>query len=531
MRKAFFKITGRFFYRPFVLIILDGFGIAPSGPGNAVAIAKMPFWRSILKKYPYTELAAHGEAVGLFHGADGNSEAGHINLGAGRIVEQDLLIVSKMIKDGTFFRNPAFLQAIKHIKKNKSNLHLMGLLTGENSAHAHPKHLDALIELCRRQKIKNIYLHLFTDGRDSPPYDGYNFLHKLIGKIDAKSEHIATIIGRFYGMDRKKEWGRTKKAYDALIFGSGIKDNDALHAIEESYARGRSDEFIKPITILENNAILPRIADNDAVIFFNARSDRARQLTKAFIQMDFNKDNPDSFKRKKILKNFLFVALTDFGPDLPNLLTAYPSPDIKATLPMELADLRQLYIAETDKYGHMTYFFNGGYAHPVGGEDRILVRSPRVMSYDATPNMAAAEITELIIKNIKGEIYDFFGINFANPDMLGHTGNLTAAIKGLEFVDRCLKKISEEVVVKRNGWLVIVADHGNVEEMIDQTTGKVDTEHSIFPVPFILIGPDEVVGKIKLRSKGILADVAPTILYLLKKDKPPEMTGRNLIMT
>jgi len=527
LKRAKFKNNS---YRPMVFVIMDGFGIAPSGPGNAVRLAKMPYWRLLLEKYPNTKLVAHGEAVGLFPGADGNSEAGHINIGAGRVVLQDLTTISKMITDGTFLKNTAFLEAIKHIKEYNSNLHLIGLLTGKNSAHSYPDHLDALIELCREQKVKTVYLHLFTDGRDSPPYEGYKFLDKLLKKLNPKKEKVATIMGRFYGMDRKKEWGRTEKAYNALVLGCRRKCTQPLNGIEEAYGRGQSDEFIQPITVYEDDKPLPRINDNDAVIFFNARSDRARQLTKAFVQPDFNRDNPDVFKRKKVVKNLVFVALTDFGPDLPGILTAYPSPDLKHTLPMELSDIRQLYIAETDKYGHMTYFFNGGYAKPVGGEDRILIKSPDVYSYDQDPEMSAAEITDMVVKNVHEKVYDFIGINFANPDMVGHTGNLTATIKGLEFLDKCLKKIVDEVVAVNNGWVVIVADHGNAEEMIDIKTGKVDTQHSTFPVPFVVIGPDTAVKKIKLRDYGILADVAPTILHLMKRDQPLEMTGSSLII-
>ncbi len=518
-------------YQPFLLIILDGFGIAPSGPGNAVRLAKMPFLRQIFKTYPYTQLKAHGEYVGLFKGMDGNSEAGHINLGAGRVVLQDLTAVSKMIADGTFFKNAAFKQAIEHVKKNKSNLHLMGLLTGKSSAHAYPEHLYALIQLARQNKIERVYLHLFTDGRDAPPFEGYKYLHRLLNRLNSRREKVATLMGRFYAMDRKKEWSRTEAAYNALVLGKGRQSPDPLAAIEDAYARGESDEFIKPTVISCQGKMCPRINDKDAIIFFNARSDRARQLTKAFVQDDFNRLNPGSFKRQKKLKNIVFVALTDFGPDLPNILTVYPSPDLKHTLPMELADLRQLYIAETDKYGHMTYFFNGGYSQPVGGEDRILVKSPEVDSYDQTPHMSSAKITNLVLKFIQQQKYDFIGINFANPDMLGHTGNLTATIKGLEFLDQCLKRIIKEAVDKKHGYVVITADHGNAEEMINIKTGKVDTQHSTFPVPFCIVGPKDKVKSLKLKNSGLLADVAPTILYLLGRPQPQEMTGHNLIIT
>ncbi len=517
-------------YQPFVLIILDGFGVAPAGPGNAVRLARMPFLRQLFATYPYTQLKAHGEYVGLFKGMDGNSEAGHINLGAGRIVLQDLTAVSQMIKDGTFFKNAAFKQAIDHVKKNKSNLHLMGLLTGKNSAHAYPEHLGALLHLARQNKVERVYLHLFTDGRDAPPFEGYKYLHRLLSKLNPRHEKVATLMGRFYAMDRKKEWSRTEAAYNALVLGKGRKAEDSLRAIEDAYARGESDEFIKPTIIYHQGKMCTRIKDKDAVIFFNARSDRARQLTKAFVQQDFNKLNPGSFKRQKKVKDIVFVALTDFGPDLPNILTVYPSPDLKHTLPMELADLRQLYIAETDKYGHMTYFFNGGYSQPVGGEDRILVKSPEVDSYDKSPHMSSAKITALVTKFIREEKYDFVGINFANPDMLGHTGNLTATIKGLEFLDGCLKKIVKLVVGKKHGLVVITADHGNAEEMINIKTGKVDTQHSTFPVPFCVVGPKDKVKNMKLRPSGILADVAPTVLHLLNRPQPREMTGHNLII-
>lgn len=512
-------------YKPIVFVIMDGFGIAPSAPGNAIRIAKMPVWNGLWRRYPHTMLTAHGSAVGLFPEADGNSEAGHMNIGAGRIVKQDLVSVSDMIDDGTFFKNPAFLHAIKTVKKNKSNLHLMGLVTGYNSAHAHPDHLRALIKMARQEGVKNVYLHLFTDGRDSAPYGGYDFLHELMDYIE--DEKIATIMGRFYGMDRKKEWSRTEIAYDALTNeGSVKKVDDPLVAIESSYADGITDEFIKPF-VVEGGA---RIEDGDSVVFFNARSDRARQLTKAFVQTNFNGENPGSFVREKTVSNLTFVAMTDFGPDLPGIMTAYPSPDLRHTLTMELEDLRQLYIAETDKYGHMTYFFNGGYAKPVAGEKRMLVPSPNVDSYDDTPEMSAGKITDVVIDSIEKRDYDFVAINFANPDMIGHTGNLTATIKGLEFVDKCLKRIYNLVVQKTGGTMIITSDHGNSEEMISED-GGLDTDHSKSPVPFVIISPDDdKYRNVKLKPKGILGDIAPTILDLFEKDKPKDMTGESLLL-
>jgi len=519
------------FYQPFAFIILDGYGIAPPGPGNAVRLANTPFLNKLFAEYPYTTLGAAGADVGLFRGDIGNSEAGHMNLGAGRIIWQDLVAISKMIDDGTFFKNAALLEAVKHAQKNKSNLHIMGLLTGRSSAHACPDHLYALIDFCRRQAVKKVYFHLFTDGRDSDKYEGYNFLKNLLAKMDPDREVIATIMGRFYGMDRKKEWSRTELAYRTLTDGFIRSAEGPLRAVEEAYARGESDEFIAPTVISCKGRPAPRLDNDDSIIFFNARSDRARQLTKAFVQKNFNDDNPGSFRRKKTLKNLTFVAMADFGPELPGILTVYPSPDIKDTLPMVLRDQRQLYVAETDKYAHMTYFFNGGYATPVGGENRILVNSPAVDSYDATPAMSAGEITELVVRNVEEKIYDFFAINFANPDMLGHTGNLSATIQGIEFLDGCVKKIVETVVYKKNGYVVLVGDHGNAEEMLDVATGKVDTKHSVNPVPFCIVGPRKQIGQIKkLRSGGILGDVAPTILHLLGLGQPSNMTGKSLII-
>ncbi len=517
-------------YQPFALIILDGYGIAPSGPGNAVRLAKTPHLDYLFKDYPYTQLTAHGKAVGLFENTDGNSEAGHINLGAGRIVVQDLVAVSKMIEDGTFFKNAAFIQAIKHVQENNSNLHLMGLLTGRHSAHAYPEHLRALLKLSRQKNIKRVYLHLFTDGRDSPPYEAYKYLSQLQKELDPKREKIATIMGRFFGMDRKKEWGRTELAYNALILARGKKSNDPLLAIENAYGSGESDEYIYPTVIYEAQEPLPRIKNNDAVIFFNARSDRARQLTKAFVQDEFNQMNPGSFSRHTRPQNLIFVALTDFGPDLPNILTAYPSPDIKNSLPMALADVRQLYIAETDKYGHMTYFFNGGYDHPVGGEDRVLVHSPDVDSYDQAPHMSAGEITDLIERHIPHQFYDFFGVNFANPDMVGHTGNLTATIQAIQFLDKCIQRLTDLIVKKYKGYMVITADHGNAEEMIEASSGKVDTQHSGYPVPLSIVGPQDKVQHLKLKQNGVLANVAPTILDLMGRSKPQAMTADSLII-
>ncbi len=525
---------------PFILVILDGWGIYKDYNGNAITQARTPMFDKLWSKYPHTKLQASGKYVGLPPKQDGNSEAGHLNLGAGRIVKQDTVIISEAIKNGTFFKNSAFKTTVKHVKKTKGKIHLMGLLSGWQSAHSDPEHLFALLKFYRQHKIKNIYLHLFTDGRDSFRYGALKFLKNLRRHMQSH-EKIASIIGRYYAMDRKKKWERTKKTYEALVMGkSESYARTAEEAIQQAYERGETDEFIRPTTIVEGGKCDKRgvcvggqpvatIDDNDAVVFFNLRSDRARQLAKAFVQEDFNKKNPNSFKRQKILKNLTFVAMTDFGPDLDDILSAFPSKDVKTTLPMVLADLRQLYIAETEKYAHITYFFNGGYSNPVAGEDRIIIASPDVSSYDLKPEMSAYKVTDRILKSLKRDKYDFIVVNFANPDMVGHTGNLTAGIKACEVVDECLTKLYDEIKNKK-GVMVVTADHGNIEEMINEKTGEVDTQHSNFPVPFIIIDKRKVAKKYKLRKNGVLGNVAPTVLDLMGRKIPKEMTSRSLII-
>ncbi len=508
-----------------ILIILDGWGIAEPSKGNAITLAKTPVMDGLVKKYPDTQLCAYGKCVGLPPKQSGNSEAGHMNIGAGRIVEQDAVGIGKSINQGTFFKNLAFAEAIKHVKKNKSKLHLMGMLSNGMSAHSDPDHMLALLTLIRGHHIKDAYLHLFTDGRDSPKYAALKLI-EAIQRDYLKDEYIATIIGRFYAMDRKKKWERLEKAYNALVLGEGLKAKSPQAAITEAYNRGETDEFIQPYVITKKGRPLPRIEDGDAIIFFNLRSDRARQLAKVFVQKDFNKINPGSFKRKKVFKNLKFIAMTDFGPDLDSILTAFPSVDLRETLPTQLADLRQLYIAETEKYAHVTYFFNGGYADPVAGEARTVLSSPDVKSYDETPAMSSADLTDAVLDNLKNKRYNFTTLNFAAPDMVGHTGNLKAGIKCCEESDKCIGRIVE-AYLKAGGTILITSDHGNVEEMINLKTGEIDTEHSVNPVPFILINGK--LKDIKLREEGVLGDIAPTILELIGREQPKEMTGRSLI--
>jgi len=520
-------------YMPIILVILDGWGIAKPNKGNAVNLAKTPFIDSLTKKYPHTELCASGKCVGLPADQPGNSEAGHMNIGAGRLVEQDMIRISRSINNGTFFKNAAFLEAIRHVKKGKGKLHLMGMLSDGMSPHSDPDHILALIILARNYGLQNVYLHLFTDGRDSPRYASLKLIERLERELTG-GEFIATVMGRFYAMDRKKKWERTEMAYDALVLGRGGNAATPQDAVTESYNRGESDEFIRPYIMLDrrrsatgNAAILPRIDNNDSVIFFNLRSDRARQLAKPFAQKDFNRRNPGSFKRKKVLKNIRFIALTDFGPDLDNVLTAYPSADLRETLPMRLKNLRQLYIAETEKYAHVTYFFNGGYADPVNGEARMAVPSPDVSHYDQTPDMSSGDLAGAVVNNLKRGKYDFTVLNFAAPDMIGHTGNLKSAVKCCEMIDRRLSMIARGCL-RAGGTIIITGDHGNIEKMVNLETDEVITKHSNNPVPFILIN-EELRGKIKLRRDGILGDIAPTILDLIGAKKPKEMTGKSLI--
>ncbi len=521
---------------PMILMILDGWGLDKPSKANAVAYAKTPTMDGLMKKYPHTRLYAHGKHVGLPRHQVGNSEAGHLNIGSGRLAEQDVVIINKSINNGTFYKNSAFSGAIRHVRQMNSKIHLMGMLSNGQSPHSDPKHLFAILDLLRKNKIDKVFLHLFTDGRDSPKYAAL----KLIGELEKKllpREEIATIMGRFYAMDRKKKWERTEKAYNALTLGKGRSAGSAQAAITEAYNRGDSDEFIEPHIITADGAGKSRIGEGDSVIFFNLRSDRGRQLTKAFVQENFNKMNPGSFRRKKRLEHLYFVAMTDFGPDLDDIMTAYPSADLRETLPMQLPDLKQLYIAETEKYAHVTFFFNGGYAGRVAGEDQFMVPSPDVKSYDETPVMSSKKLAETVIKNLnlppagkeagKPAKYDFTVLNFAAPDMVGHTGNFAAAVECCQAVDRLVGRIVR-AYLSVDGTVLITADHGNIEKMINLETGELYTQHTANRVPFIVVNK-KLRKKINLRRKGALGDIAPTILKLTGRKKPRLMTGKPLI--
>ncbi|MFZ6015842.1 MAG: 2,3-bisphosphoglycerate-independent phosphoglycerate mutase [Patescibacteria group bacterium] len=506
---------------PVVLVILDGFGISKRKQGNAVLNAHMPVFKDLWKKYPHTELKADGSSVGLPKGEAGNSEAGHQTIGAGRIVESDKVIIDKTIANKSFFQNQAFQKAADHVKKNNSTLHLMGLLTNSQSAHASMNHVFALIKQAQKLKIKKVNLHLFTDGRDTPPYHALKLLVELERQLP-KQYRIASVCGRFYAMDRNRNWKRTELAYNAIVLGMGAIAQDATEAIESAYERGESDEYIIP-TIIPKNSHSPHIHDNDAVIFWNLRSDRARQLCKPFIQKDFEKRNKKTFKRDKILKNLLFVTLTEFGKQIDGAIAAYPHHEITETIVEALRSKKQIYIAESEKYAHVTYFFNGGFDDPRFGEKRIRIPSYHVNSFADVPQMRAMEIKDEVVKSVK-KGYDFICANIANPDMVAHTGSYKATVKACEFTDKVIKGIWREVS-KKKGTLIIIADHGNAEEVFAKN-GEIDTHHNANPVPCIIARPG--IGKKKIRS-GSLADIAPTVLKIMHMEVPKVMSGKSLL--
>lgn len=511
---------------PTLLIILDGYGIAPPSNYNAITLAKKPGIDRLFEIYPHTELGATGSDVGLEKNKMSGSESGHMNIGAGRIITQDSNLITKSISEGSFFMNPALFGAVNHIKKFGGNLHIMGLMGDKDSPHSDPDHFEAILKLAKKNGIKEAYCHLFTDGRDSFPKSAFVHL-KHFQKIIKKQGigKIATLCGRFYAMDRTKNWERLIKAYDAMVFGRGEKAISAEECIENNYKRNHTDEYLIPAWISENGKPVAKISKNDAIIFFNLRSDRARQFSKLFVAMNKKEIINDDMPIVDRIENLHFVALTDFGPDL-EIFTAFPERSVSATLPMSLGNLRQLYIAETEKYAHITYFLNGGYADPVGGENRYIVPSPKVKSYAAVPEMSANLITDHVLKNIKKNSYDFYAINYANADMVGHSGDLGATVVAIESLEKQIVKISKEVL-KLGGNLIITADHGNAEKMFDEIERQPNTFHTKNTVPLILIS-DKLKGMI-LRKGGVLGNIAPTILDLLEIEKPKAMRAASLL--
>ena len=503
-----------------MLMILDGFGINENTDGNAVKLANTPNIDKLMKKYPTTEMYTSGLKVGLPEGQMGNSEVGHTNIGAGRIVYQELTKITKSIEDGDFFAIPEFIEAIENCKKHNSKLHILGLVS-DGGVHSHIRHLYGLLEMAKRRDFENVYVHCFLDGRDTPPASGESYIMQLEEKMKEKGVgKIASISGRYYAMDRDKRWDRVKKCYDALVNGEGNKATSATIAIEDSYQKEVFDEFVEPTVICNGDTPIATIQENDSVIFFNFRPDRARQITRAIVDPDF-----DGFETKK-LKTY-FVCFTSYDETMPNVKIAFKKEPIVNTFGEVISKngLTQLRIAETEKYAHVTFFFNGGEEKQYPGEDRILVPSPKVATYDLQPEMSAREVTENVVKAINSEKYNAIILNYANPDMVGHTGSLPAAIKAVETIDECVGKVVEAVLA-HDGTLIITADHGNCEQMIDYKTGEPHTAHTTNPVPLILVSNNE---NYKVKS-GKLADLAPTLLEILGIEKPVEMTGESILV-
>ncbi|HHT9138797.1 MAG TPA: 2,3-bisphosphoglycerate-independent phosphoglycerate mutase [Candidatus Wunengus sp. YC60] len=540
-----------------ILVVLDGWGLAAAGPGNAISQSETPNMNKFYASYPHTSLQASGEAVGLPRGENGNTETGHLNLGAGRIVYQDLQRINMSIADGSFYQNKILVDAIEHARSNNSNLHLMGLI-GAGGVHSNIEHLFALIDSCKRRNFDRVYLHLFTDGRDSPPTAAKVYISQLREVLTRQNiGKIATIMGRYWAMDRDMRWERTAKAYFALTKGEGQLVKTPEEGIDASYAEGKTDEFIEPCVISgPDGKPLSLIKDNDSVIFFNFRIDRPRQLSRAFVFEDFSKANlPVGFDPYlvKYQKTHLPQPVTDIkepfvrGPRLNNLyfatMTEYEKAiveaDAKVAFPPEIVKLplgrvisesgyKQLRVSESEKERFVTFYFNGQQETAFPGEERLIIPSPKVATYDLKPEMSAKELTDnVLLKLRQSPDYKFVLINYANPDMVGHTGNIGSAAKACKIVDECLGKLSDWVLAY-GGNMIVTADHGNVEEMINNETGAIDTEHNRNPVPFIVIS-QKLVGKSVTLTAGILADVAPTILKLLNIEIPSSMTGHNLL--
>lgn len=508
--------------KQYLLMILDGVAINSDIEGNAFKSANKPNIDKIFEKYKTTRIKASGFAVGLPEGQMGNSEVGHTNIGAGRVVYQELPKISKSIEDKTFFDKVELNEIIKHCKKNNSSLHLMGLLS-DGGVHSHINHLYGLLELAKKNEIKKVYIHCFMDGRDTAPTSGLEYLKELEEKIkELGIGEIATITGRFYAMDRDNRWERVEKAYNLVTLGEGTKFKTVQKAIENSYEAQEFDEFIKPICIVDGDEENKYIKSGDGVIFFNFRPDRARELTRAITDKNF-----DGFERKTgYIEDVCFATMTQYDEKLENVLVVFKPEKLTNTFGEYISNnsLTQLRIAETEKYAHVTFFFNGGEEKQYNGEDRILVASPKVETYDLQPEMSAYEVTDKVIEAIDSKKYDVIVLNFANGDMVGHTGNFEKAVEAIEHLDKCVGKIVDKIETI-NGVCIITADHGNCEYMIDKKTGEAITSHSTFDVPLVIVTNDSIDLK-----EGKLCDITPTLLDLMNLDKPSDMTGVSLLV-
>ncbi|MBQ2425119.1 MAG: 2,3-bisphosphoglycerate-independent phosphoglycerate mutase [Lachnospiraceae bacterium] len=508
--------------KPVVLMILDGYGLNKKEEANAVFEAKTPVMDKLMAECPFVEGNASGLAVGLPDGQMGNSEVGHLNMGAGRIVYQELTRITKSIADGDFFENEEFLRAVENCKKNNSALHMYGLVS-DGGVHSHNTHIYGLLELAKRSGLENVFVHCFLDGRDTPPASGKDFVAELEAKMaEIGVGKVASVMGRYYAMDRDNRWDRVELAYRALTLGEGNTNASATAAIQASYDDGKTDEFVMPTVVVENGAPVGLINDNDSVIFFNFRPDRAREITRAFCDDEFA-----GFAREK-KQGLVYVCFTDYDETITGKFVAFKKQSITNTFGEFLAanGKTQARIAETEKYAHVTFFFNGGIEEPNEGEDRILVKSPKVATYDLQPEMSAPQVCDKLVEAIGSDKYDVIIINFANPDMVGHTGVEAAAIAAVEAVDTCVGR-AVEAVKAAGGAMFICADHGNAEQLLDYETGAPFTAHTTNPVPFILVNAGDEFG---LREGGCLADIAPTLIEIMGLEQPKEMTGKSLLI-
>ena len=506
-----------------VLMILDGYGLNDRKDHNAVAEANTPVMDRLMKEYPFVKGNASGMAVGLPEGQMGNSEVGHLNMGAGRIVYQELTRITKEIQDGTFFENPALVKAMENCKANDSALHIYGLVS-DGGVHSHITHLFGVLEMAKKFNLEKVYVHCFLDGRDTPPASGKGYVEQLESEMKKLGVgKVASVCGRYYAMDRDNNYDRVELAYNALTKGEGLTAESATAGIQASYDRDETDEFVKPTVVVENGKPVATIQDKDSIVFINFRPDRAREITHAFCDDDFK-----GFERGKRL-DVTYVCFSDYDPTIPNKDVAFHKIAVTNTFGEWLAanNMTQARIAETEKYAHVTFFFNGGVEEPNKGEDRILVNSPKdVATYDLKPEMSAYEVCDKLCAAIKSEKYDVIIINFANPDMVGHTGVEAAAIKAVETVDECVGK-AVDALLSVNGTMFICADHGNCEQLVDYETGAPFTAHTTNPVPFILVNYDPAYT---LREGGCLADIVPTLIETMGMTKPAEMTGKSLLI-
>lgn len=502
-----------------ILLILDGWGLGKDYPGNAIKVANTPNYDRLMENYPSGFLKASGESVGLPQGQMGNSEVGHLNIGAGRVVFQDLPKISRAIEDGSFFQKEEFLAAIENAKKKKSKVHLIGLVS-DGGVHSHMKHLYGLLQLLKKEDMDHVYIHAILDGRDVAPNIGQEQLGQLVNKTkELGVGQIATVSGRYYSMDRDRRWERTKLGYDAMVKGQGVEARDPIQAVGRSYDQQVFDEFMLPTVIHKDGKPIGQVEDGDSIIFFNFRPDRARQITRAFVDEDFS-----GFDRGEKLETY-YVTMTEYDKTIENVHVAYRSEVPDQTLSQYISGLglKQIKIAETEKYAHVTFFLNGGIEEPYEGEDRILVDSPKVATYDLQPEMSAYQVRDQVVESIKKEYYDLMVVNFANPDMVGHTGIVEAVVKAVETVDTCLGDIvaeAERLGIK----LLVTSDHGNAE-MLSDSQGNPVTAHTTNQVPLILVGEEGATLK-----EGKLADLAPSLLDLMDIEKPKEMTGSSLIV-